>query len=99
MMDVSAACQRRSSVRAFTDQAVPEAVLREILELAQRGTPSGGNLQPWHVYALAGAPLQGLKRAVAGKPPESAEYDVYPPGLFEPYRSRRFVCGEDLYAT
>ena len=30
---------------------------------------------------------------------EGAEYDVYPPGLTEPYRSRRFKCGEDMYAT
>ena len=30
---------------------------------------------------------------------EEPEYHVYPPGLKEPYRSRRFKCGEDLYAT
>jgi nitroreductase len=30
---------------------------------------------------------------------EGTEYPVYPPNLKEPYRSRRFKCGEDLYAT
>jgi nitroreductase len=31
-----------------------------------------------------------------GEPPE---YDVYPPNLWEPFRTRRFQNGEDLYAT
>ena len=30
---------------------------------------------------------------------EGSEYHVYPPNLHEPYRSRRFKCGEDLYAS
>jgi nitroreductase len=30
---------------------------------------------------------------------EGSEYNVYPPHLKEPYRSRRFKCGEDLYRT
>jgi hypothetical protein len=30
---------------------------------------------------------------------DSHEYDIYPPGLGEPYRTRRFKAGEDLYAT
>jgi nitroreductase len=30
---------------------------------------------------------------------EEREYDVYPPDLHEPYRSRRYKCGEDLYAA
>ena len=30
---------------------------------------------------------------------EPSEYDVYPPELWDPFRTRRFVCGEDLYAS
>jgi nitroreductase len=30
---------------------------------------------------------------------EGSEYDIYPADLWEPYRARRFKCGEDLYAT
>ena len=30
---------------------------------------------------------------------EGSEYDIYPPDLWDPYRSRRYKCGEDLYAT
>jgi len=29
---------------------------------------------------------------------EAPAYDVYPPNLSEPYRSRRFKVGEDMYA-
>jgi len=97
-MNVSEAVDRRISVRAFTADPVPEAVVRDILERAARA-PSGGNLQPWRVYALAGEPLADLKTLVAATPMETPEYDVYPPDLWEPFRTRRFQCGEDLYAS
>jgi nitroreductase len=74
-----------------------------MLETAKQA-PSGGNLQPWQVHVLTGAPLQdflGLVRQKLRDLPhgEGTEYPVYPPNLKEPYRSRRFKCGEDLYAT
>jgi len=100
-MNVSEAVEQRISVRAFRPDPVPGAVVREILEAAHRA-PSGGNLQPWRVHALAGEPLAELKTLAmqtlaAGL--ETPEYDVYPPELWDPFRTRRFVCGEDLYAT
>jgi nitroreductase len=98
-MNVSDACRTRISVRAFRPDPVPGELLREILELAHRGAASGGNLQPWRVYALAGEALTAFKRAVAGRPPEGAEYAVYPPNLWDPYRRRRYACGEDLYTA
>lgn len=98
-MNVTEAVDRRVSVRAFQDRPVPGALVREILVAAQR-SPSGGNLQPWKVHALTGAPLEALKAKVAanlgGEPPE---YAVYPENLWDPFRTRRFECGEDLYAT
>jgi len=97
-MDVSEAVKRRMSVRAFRAEAPSGEVIREILDLA-KGAPSGGNLQPWRVYALAGEPLADLKTLVAATPMETPEYDVYPPDLWEPFRTRRFQCGEDLYAS
>jgi len=97
-MDVAEAVRRRISTRAFKPDPVPGPVLREMLELAHRA-PSGGNLQPWRVYALAGAPLAEFKALVAASPMEEPEYEVYPPNLWEPMRTRRFVCGEDLYAS
>lgn len=102
-MNVSEAVDSRMSCRAFLSTPVTAEVVRNILEAAKR-SPSGGNLRPWHVYVLAGEPLQELLADVRAKLPanptgEGAEYDVYPPKLTEPYRSRRFKCGEDLYAT
>jgi nitroreductase len=100
-MNVTEAVERRISVRAFRPDPVPAALVREILEIAKRA-PSGGNLQPWRVHALAGEPLAelktlaGAKMAQGGEPPE---YDVYPENLWEPFRTRRFQCGEDLYAS
>ena len=98
-MNVSQAVAQRISVRAFRPDPVPGALVREILEAAARA-PSGGNLQPWRVHALTGAPLEALKSKVRQNPfGETPEYDVYPANLWEPLRTRRYQCGEDLYAT
>lgn len=98
-MNVSQAVAQRISVRAFRPDPVPGALVREILEAAARA-PSGGNLQPWRVHALTGGPLGALKSKVRQNPfGETPEYDVYPANLWEPLRTRRFQCGEDLYAT
>jgi nitroreductase len=102
-LNVSEAVASRISCRAFLGTPVPAATVRAILDAA-RQAPSGGNLQPWRVYALAGAPLQDLVALIRTRLPvqprgDGSEYDIYPPGLVEPYRSRRFKCGEDMYAT
>ncbi|HTW39037.1 MAG TPA: nitroreductase [Steroidobacteraceae bacterium] len=101
-MNVSEAIDTRMSCRAFLSTPVPQATIRRILDTASRA-PSGGNLQPWFVYVLTGEPLEALVskvRAKAIEQPlgEGTEYNIYPPNLKEPYRSRRFKCGEDLYA-
>jgi len=98
-MDVSEAIAARVSIRAFKPDPVPEAVVADILVRAAQA-PSGGNLQPWRVYAIAGQPLAEFKALVAANPfGEESEYDVYPPNLWEPFRTRRFQNGEDLYAS
>jgi nitroreductase len=102
-MNVTDAIQSRMSCRAFLDTPVPLETIRSMLETAKRA-PSGGNLQPWQVHVLTGAPLQAFLALVRQKlrdqpQGEGTEYPVYPPNLKEPYRSRRFKCGEDLYAT
>ncbi len=98
---VTDALATRVSVRDFLPDPVPEPVLRRVLEKAARA-PSGGNLQPWHVTVLTGVPLAGLIGAVAARQVqlprgESAEYPVYPDPICEPYASRRFKVGEDMY--
>ena len=102
-MNVSDAVDSRMSCRAFQSTPVSAEVVRCIIEAAKRA-PSGGNIQPWHVTVLAGEPLRELLADIQTQLPtspsgEGTEYDVYPLKLTEPYRSRRFRCGEDLYST
>jgi nitroreductase len=100
-MDVREAVESRFSCRAFRDTPVPQATVREILERAARA-PSGGNVQPWNVHVLTGAPLAELKRNIAARPDElpfgeGAEYNIYPKPLKEPFESRHRQVGSLLY--
>jgi nitroreductase len=66
--------------------------------------PSGGNLQPWRMYMLMGQAREDFLKLVedarqVSPMGEKGEYHVYPPELTEPYRTRRFRVGEQLYAT
>ncbi|HST36313.1 MAG TPA: nitroreductase [Allosphingosinicella sp.] len=103
MMTVTEAIGARHSARAFLDRPVPRETIAEILALAARA-PSGGNLQPWHVDVLAGEALADLKALVAASLAadprgEGTEFDVYPPGLAEPWRGRRLSSGGQLYGA
>jgi len=97
-MNVADAVAARFSARAFLPRVPDEAVVRRILERALRA-PSGGNLQPWRVHALTGEPLRALLAEVAEGKIETPEYRVYPENLWEPFRTRRFDNGEELYAS
>ena len=101
-MDVCDAVASRYSCRAFLPTPVPLGIVRDIVERAARA-PSGGNLQPWLVHAIAGERLGALKdqlrpRFAAELPRgEGAEYEVYPRDLKEPYYTRRSRVGSQLY--
>ena len=102
-MNVTDAVLARHAARAFKPDAVPAELLRKLLETAKRA-PSGGNLQPWRVFALAGQALTEFKALIAAKleagiDGEPPEYRIYPAGLWEPLRSRRRVAGAMRYAA
>jgi nitroreductase len=102
-MNVSQALATRKSIRAFRPDPVPRAVIEEILLKAARA-PSGGNLQPWKVHVLIGAARDELvrrtKERMATNPRGGVpEYHIYPPALTEPYKTRRFTVGEQMYAA
>ena len=99
---VTEAILGRRSVRAFLPDPVPEALIREILDLA-RYAPSGSNMQPWFVDVLAGSALEALKAAVRARIPdnptgEGAPFAIYPEAMGAPYVQRRQKRGEDMYA-
>ncbi|MFT3726987.1 MAG: nitroreductase [Terricaulis sp.] len=96
-MNVTEALKARVSARAYKDTHVPEALVREILDAA-RWAPSGGNLQPARVIAVAGAERQAVIDLTRAHPPNIGERFIYPADLWEPFRSRRFKVGEDMYA-
>jgi nitroreductase len=101
MLTATEAVLARYSVRAFQNRPVERPLIEEMLEAAKR-SPSGGNLQPWHVDVVAGEALAALKARVAeslvaNPAGEGTEFPVYPPNLPEPWRTRRYRVGEQLY--
>jgi nitroreductase len=103
-MDVFEAVDSRISCRAFLDKPVDPAIVRDLIVRAQRAA-SGGNLQSWYVYALAGKALAEFKRIVADRiakedPRHSkSEYPIYPDPMFPPYKERREAHGVQLYGS
>jgi len=98
-MDVSQALRERRSVRAFTSQVPSAALVQQLMQDAALAA-SGGNMQPWRVAALTGEPLQAMLSDVSktmGE--ENPAHQSYPSNLWEPYRTRRFANGEDLYKS
>jgi nitroreductase len=104
---VDAAITSRMSARAFTQQAVPRALLEQILEVASRA-PSGTNTQPWKVYVLQGASRDSLVEkvckahdAIRANPVLAADYkesyDYYPEKWVSPFIDRRRENGWSLY--
>jgi len=102
-MNVSEAVASRRSVRQFLPTPVDPAVLRRVLEKAQRA-PSGSNIQPWHAVVLAGEPLARLQAAVGevfhlGRAGHSIPFHMHPVGIDGIYRERLNAVGEALYTA
>ena len=97
-MDVAEAMYRRISVRDFLPDPVDDDLLRRLLTDASFAA-SGGNVQPWRIYVVNGDSMARLRAELAERPIEPAEYEIYPPSLWEPYRTNRFALGEAMYAT
>jgi nitroreductase len=98
---VTEALKQRISIREFLPRDVSAETLRAVLDAA-RWSPSGGNLQPWKVIAVAGQEKDALTNLAfevlaRGAEGEDEGFPIYPANLWEPYRTRRFVLGEAMY--
>lgn len=98
---VEAAILSRRSVRGFRPDPVPRETIEHLLNVAARA-PSGTNMQPWRMIALAGQPLEDFREALAtdylaGRAEENVDHIYYPQPLFEPYLARRRKIGWGLY--
>ncbi|MDB5472631.1 MAG: nitroreductase [Caulobacter sp.] len=91
----------RRSIRGYKQQAVPRAVIREVIELAMRA-PSSLNTQPWNFYVLAGEPLDRIRagnteRNLAGVP-SSREFRSH--GEYAgPHRERQIGIAKQLFSA
>lgn len=97
---VDHAIRSRRSIRRFLPTPVPRKTVEELLALASRA-PSGTNVQPWKVYALAGKDKAALSAAILAKHDgpgmDGREFDYYPTEWADPWLSRRRKIGLDLY--
>ena len=90
--DAEAAILSRRSVRGYLPDPVPRAVVEHLLDVAARA-PSGTNMQPWQVIALAGAPLAAFCDHVAGaylagEGPGQDRHTYYPHPMPETFLAR-----------
>jgi nitroreductase len=99
---VEEALLSRRSIRAFRSDPVPRELVERILALASRA-PSGTNVQPWKVYAVAGAARDRLAAEMHaeflanGEEGWKRQYEYYPTKWRDPYLARRRKLGWDYY--
>ena len=96
-MDIVEAINRRKSIRAFKPDAVPQQILKEIMELALRA-PSWANTQPWEFAIVGGRRLEEIRQACVEKAEERPNPDLAVPREFpEPFDTRRRAVGMKLF--
>jgi nitroreductase len=93
----------RFACRDFASTPVGRGTIEQILRVA-RFAPSGANIQPWHVYVLAGAAkdrVSGALRAAheTARDEHVSEYTYYASDLPEPYLQRRQAFGRLFYGS
>ncbi len=91
----------RRSIRGFRPDAVPKALIREVIGLAMRA-PSSYNTQPWNFHVIAGEPLDRIRagnteRNLAGVP-DSREFRSH--GAYGgAHRERQIGVAKQLFAA
>jgi nitroreductase len=93
----------RYACREFSDRPVTRRTIEDILRIA-RFAPSGANIQPWAVYAIAGASKQTVSAALLeahsnARDKHVSEYRYYANELPPPYLDRRREFGSLFYGS
>ncbi|MEM7290927.1 MAG: nitroreductase [Pseudomonadota bacterium] len=99
-MNVSEAVKTRRTIRGFKPEPVPEATIREIIDIA-RHAPSNSNTQPWHIAVVSGDARRKLEAAIfaemqAGMKPYP-EWPAGGTGLKGVYKQRQIDCAFEYY--
>ena len=101
-MNVIEALEKRKSTRAFLPKRPDPSLILEILDAA-RQAPSGANTQPWQVAVVTGEKKKTLEERIVqafhSGTRAHMDYRYYPTEWSEPYRSRRLLCGLQLYSA
>lgn len=91
--------RERRSVRGFLDKPVPDDIIANIFEIA-RWSPSGTNVQPWHVFVASGQVLEDIRQGFLERFDSRAEIktdhrpDRKTPA---PWQDRKRACAKVLY--
>ena len=105
-MDAIECIKNRMSIRKFKPEPVPQEVLRDVINTAQR-SPSYKNSQPWEVAILSGARKEALSKMLidllnSGKQicPDLAPPETWPAAeearIADLFRKRKEMSGIDL---
>jgi nitroreductase len=91
----------RRSIRGYKQQPVPQALIREVLNLAMRA-PSSLNTQPWNFFVITGKPLDRIRqentdRNLAGVPPSREIRSG--PAYEGMHRERQIEIAKQLFAA
>lgn len=93
---------QRKSVRAFTSQLVPDALLLQLMQAARRA-PSGANLQPGTFVQVRGAVRAGLTasllQAHQSGQAQQEDYSYFPDPMPGYLRRRQVAAARALYDT
>ncbi|MBT4288740.1 MAG: nitroreductase [Deltaproteobacteria bacterium] len=99
-LDVCQAIKNRKSIRAFLKKDVSDEILIEAVKIAQYA-PSSANMQPWQIVFVKGQKKQELAdqllNAYDHKIPANPDMSAYLDQWIDPYKTRRFQIGMQLY--
>ena len=93
------AARARRSIRGFLDQAVPDSVVRKVLEDAQQA-PSNCNTQPWNTHIVRGEKLKQLSAVLHEKNDAGAftpDFSFDQSDFYGEYRRRNDALGKAYY--